>query len=106
MLSISDEEILNEEEDNQSEKLETNEKNKEPEKADKNLSELHLEDVLKINQTSVNFGNVFPGQIIEETIIILNNMNSTKVNFKIKVNCLTKEFDELDEYVYSMRRPT
>lgn len=33
-------------------------------------------------------------------------MNQTKVHFKIKVNCLSKEFDELDEYVYSMRRPT
>ena len=43
---------------------------------------------------------------MEETIIILNNMNNTKVHFKIKVNCLTPEFDELDEYVYSMRRPT
>lgn len=33
-------------------------------------------------------------------------MNQTKVHFKIKINCLTQEFDELDEYVYSMRRPT
>lgn len=67
---------------------------------------MKLEDVLKINQQEVNFGNVFPGQIIEETIIILNNMHQTKIHFKIKVNCLTQEFDELDEYVYSMRRPT
>ena len=33
-------------------------------------------------------------------------MNETKVHFKIQINCLTKEFDDLDEYVYSMRRPT
>lgn len=33
-------------------------------------------------------------------------MSQTKIHFKIKVNCLTPEFDELDEYVYSMRRPT
>lgn len=65
-----------------------------------------LEEVLKINQSSIDFGNVYPGQIIEETVIILNNMNNTKVHFKIKINCLSKEFDELDEYVYSMRRPT
>lgn len=71
-----------------------------------NLSEMTLTDVLKINQNTIDFGNVFPGQIIEETIIILNNLSHTKVHFKIKVNCLTKEFDELDEYVYSMRRPT
>jgi hypothetical protein len=63
-----------------------------------------LEQVLKINTFSVDFGVVFPGQIVEEPIIILNNLSNTKVPFKIKVNCLTKEFDELDEYVYSMRR--
>lgn len=65
-----------------------------------------LDQVLKINTQTVDFGDVFPGQILEETIIILNNLTNTKVPFKIKVNCLTKEFDELDEYVYSMRRPS
>ena len=73
---------------------------------EEDLSKMSLQEVLKINQNTVDFGNVFPGQIIEETIIILNNLSHTKVHFKIKVNCLTKEFDELDEYVYSMRRPT
>jgi hypothetical protein len=70
------------------------------------LSMLTLNQVLKINTQVIDFGNVFPGQIIEETLIILNNLSNTKVPFKIKVNCLTKEFDELDEYVYSMRRPS
>ena len=70
------------------------------------LSELPLEQVLKINTMTVDFGNVFPGQILEETVIILNNLSNTKVPFKIKVNCLTKEYEELDEYVFSMRRPS
>ena len=70
------------------------------------LSSLTLDQILKINSQVVDFGDVFPGQILEETIIILNNLSNTKVPFKIKVNCLTKEFDELDEYVYSMRRPS
>ena len=78
----------------------------EVEEEDKNLEELKIQDVLKINCQQVDFGEVLPGQIIEETIIILNNMNKTKVPFKVKVNCLSEEFDELDEYVYSMRRPT
>lgn len=69
------------------------------------LQDLTLDKVLKINTQSVDFGDVLPGQILEETIIILNNLPNTKVPFKIKVNCLTKEFEELDEYVYSMRRP-
>lgn len=33
-------------------------------------------------------------------------MKKTKVQFQIKINCLSKEFDELEEYVYSMRRPS
>lgn len=71
-----------------------------------NLKEMDLKDVLKINNSVVNFGDLFPGQILEETVIILNNLTSTKVPFKIKINCLSEEFDDLDEYVYSMRRPT
>jgi hypothetical protein len=59
-----------------------------------------------VNVKKIDFGEVMPGQIIEESIVIMNNLNSTKVPFRIKVNCLTKEFDELDEYVYSMRRPS
>lgn len=78
----------------------------EVEEDDKDLKDLKIQDVLKVNSAHVDFGEVLPGQIIEETIIILNNMNKTKVPFKVKVNCLSEEFEELDEYVYSMRRPT
>lgn len=76
------------------------------EEPEESLQDLMLDQVLKINTQMIDFGDIFPGQILEETIIILNNLNNTKVPFKIKVNCLTKEFDELDEYVYSMRRPS
>lgn len=70
------------------------------------LSEFTLQQVLKINVGVIDFGDLLPGQILEENLIIMNTLVNTKVPFKIKVNCLTKEFDELDEYVYSMRRPT
>ena len=70
------------------------------------LSEYTLQQVLKINVGVIDFGDLLPGQILEENLIIMNTLVNTKVPFKIKVNCLTKEFDELDEYVYSMRRPT
>lgn len=70
------------------------------------LSELTLDQVLQVNVQQVDFGDLFPGQILEETLIVINKLAATKVPFKIKVNCLTKEFDELDEYVYSMRRPS
>jgi len=99
--------------DNSGQKNEANEnsvseedKKLELEAEDQDLSEMRIQDVLKVNCSQVDFGEVMPGQIIEETIIILNNMNKTKVPFKVKVNCLSQEFDDLDEYVYSMRRPT
>lgn len=76
------------------------------EDSDKELNELCIDEVLKVNSNQVDFGDVFPGQIIEETIIILNSLNKTKVPFKVKVNCLSEEFEDLDEYVFSMRRPT
>lgn len=78
----------------------------EAEEEDKDLKDLMIEDVLKVNCTLVDFGNVLPGQIIEDTMIILNNLNKTKVPFKVKINCLSEEFEDLDEYVFSMRRPT
>lgn len=78
----------------------------EEEQKAESLAEMELKDVLKINSMNIDFGELFPGQILEETVIILNNLTNTKVPFKIKINCLSKEFDELDEYVYSMRRPT
>lgn len=86
--------------------LEQEQPKMEIEEEDKDLKDLKIQDVLKVNCAHVDFGEVLPGQIIEETIIILNNMNKTKVPFKVKVNCLSEEFEELDEYVYSMRRPT
>lgn len=70
------------------------------------LSEINLNQVLKVNVPFIDFGELLPGQILEENLIIMNTLQNTKIPFKIKVNCLTKEFDELDEYVYSMRRPT
>lgn len=93
------------EETEQSEEKES-EENVQEEEPDKPLTEMTLREVLKINQQTIDFGNSFPGQISEETIIILNNMKKTKVQFQIKINCLSTEFDDLEEYVYSMRRPS
>jgi len=35
----------------------------------------------------------------------MNNLQKTDVVFKIQVFCLEKQFDHLDEYVYSIWRP-
>lgn len=78
----------------------------EKDEKEENPSQMLLSEILKINKSTVDFGELFPGQIIEEQIVIGNSLSKKKIHFKIKINCLTKEFDELDEYVYSMRRPT
>lgn len=101
--SIENEENEDEGEDDGSNLVD--EAEEEPPKTE-SLKEMDLKDVLKINSMNIDFGELFPGQILEETVIILNNLAATKVPFKIKINCLSKEFDDLDEYVYSMRRPT
>lgn len=36
----------------------------------------------------------------------MDSLHHTDVVIKISVNCLVKEFDNLDEYVYSIRRPS
>ena len=70
------------------------------------LDDTPLSAVLKVTKQAIDFGELFPGQIVEENLMITNNLQRRKVPFKIKVNCLAREFDELDEYVYSMRRPS
>lgn len=100
----NEEDTYNENEESGSNLVE--EAEEEPPKVEESLKEMDLKDVLKINSMSIDFGELFPGQILEETVIILNNLTTIKVPFKIKINCLSKEFDDLDEYVYSMRRPT
>jgi len=95
----------NDENESGSNLVDEGENEEEPQKTE-SLKEMNLKDVLKINSMKIDFGELFPGQILEETVIILNNLTNTKVPFKIKINCLSKEFDDLDEYVYSMRRPT
>jgi hypothetical protein len=61
---------------------------------------------LGISTLAIDFGDVMPGQILEETLILTNKLTDAKIPFHIKIQCLSREFDELEEYVYSMRRPT
>lgn len=70
------------------------------------IEDLPLSEILKVSKQAVDFGELYPGQIVEENIMITNNLQKKKLPFKIKVNCLSQEFDDLDEYVYSMRRPS
>lgn len=62
-----------------------------------------LKDVLKLNVQSINFGNLYPGSICEHNLDIFNK-NKNNLSFKIRILCLNETFNELDEYVFSMRR--
>jgi hypothetical protein len=50
-----------------------------------------------------NFGTVLPGQIIEEEFEIRNRMKQPLV-IRIVTKCHNAEFDDLDEYVFSLRK--
>lgn len=70
------------------------------------IEDAPIQQILQVSKRTIDFGELFPGQIVEENLMITNNLQRRKLPFKIKVNCLSREFDELDEYVYSMRRPS
>ena len=72
---------------------------------EESIENMSIHEILDVSVKSINFGLLFPGHIKEETVKIKNTLKGGKVKFKIKVNCLVEEFDRLDEYVYSMRKP-
>jgi len=58
----------------------------------KNLSE-KLNDVLIFNISSLNFGNMYPGQICEYPIEITSK-STFEVSFRIEILCLDEKFNE------------
>ena len=76
---------------------------KNPDISEKPTEPEFLKDVLKFNVDKIDFGNLYPGQICEHSLEIFNK-NKTNLSFKIRILCLNEKFDELDEYVFSMRR--
>lgn len=64
-----------------------------------------LKDCLTVSETgTIKFGKVFSGQIKEQKFTIENHSRK-KLTLKVKVVCSNKEFDDLDEYVFSIRKP-
>ena len=55
--------------------------------------------------TEIKFNNVLPGNIFEESFDIFNKSNESIV-MKINIVSLNSEFENLDEYVYSIRKNT
>lgn len=69
----------------------------------KKLENCSISQILFISKTSINFGTQMPGQIVNETLDIVNKTNQDLV-VQIFLDCEDSEFKELDEYVYSIRR--
>lgn len=73
-----------------------------------NLHDEHVEitDVIDFSrEAQFNFGNLLPGQILEDDLE-LRNCSKQPVVLKISAICHNSEFDSLEEYVFSMRKNT
>jgi len=62
-----------------------------------------VEEVLEVSRKEIDYGYRFPGQIVEESLEIVNKSKHDFV-VQIFVNCLNDELQDTDEYVYSVRR--
>ena len=49
---------------------------------------------------------MLPGAIKEEVLMIANNCAINDITLNISVFCYHEKFDQLDEYVYSLRKPS
>lgn len=62
-----------------------------------------ITDLIYLSRSQLNFGVTLPGQIMEESVELVNQSNENIV-VQILVNCLNTELAETDEYVYAIRR--
>ena len=66
---------------------------------------INIKNFIKSSIECIKFGWVFPGNILEQELEIFNIFEED-LTVKITVDCLNKEFDKLDEYVFSTRKTT
>jgi len=67
---------------------------------------VEITDVIDFSrEANFNFGNVLPGQILEDDLE-LRNCSKQPIVLKIAAICHNSEFDALEEYVFSMRKNT
>lgn len=59
--------------------------------------------LLSAAQEEIKFGTVIPGNICEDDLTLQGLLNETLL-LQVEVVCHNKEFDELDEYVFSVRK--
>lgn len=67
-----------------------------------------IEDFLIVNQKKIDLGSTLPGQVKEEDLQIAypkNGKANYQLKIEVKVNCESQRFDDLDEYVFGLRKP-
>lgn len=65
--------------------------------------DMKISDILYVNKAFINYGTTLPGQILEESLEILNKSDESIV-VQIIVDCTNAELAESDEYVFAIRR--
>eukprot|EP01017_Pseudomicrothorax_dubius_P020293 TRINITY_DN2218_c0_g1_i4.p1 TRINITY_DN2218_c0_g1~~TRINITY_DN2218_c0_g1_i4.p1 ORF type:complete len:533 (-),score=152.22 TRINITY_DN2218_c0_g1_i4:541-2139(-) len=63
----------------------------------------NVRDILHVAKEGFHFGLVLPGQILEEDLEIKNKTKQNVV-VRVQVLCLNQEYDDHDEYVFSVRK--
>lgn len=68
------------------------------------LKESLITDILSFNRLSLDFTQgYFPGEVVEENLDVYNK-TGLDLTYKIHVLCNDEVLNELDEYVFSMRK--
>lgn len=69
----------------------------------KKATNTEIRHLLKVTKTSIKYGNVLPGYIMEDDLEI-HNISSHNLSFRVNVICHNSELDDHDEYIYSIRK--
>jgi hypothetical protein len=68
------------------------------------LKEYLITDILSFSRLSIHFGlGQFPGEVAEESLEVFNK-SGLDLSYKIHVLCNDEALNQLDEYVFSMRK--
>lgn len=66
------------------------------------LEKVDWENAIQISTNEVNFCKMLPGQIMEKEFSVTNPTKAS-MEMRILVECLTEGFDDLEEYVFTLR---
>jgi len=67
------------------------------------LQKYTIKQLIHISKSNIDFGNIFSGQVVDESLDIVNKTNQNLV-VEIALGCENPDFQDADEYVYSIRR--